>query len=71
LVIHTAIEQIPSINENKFLGYEVNVIGTQNICRAVEENPNAKGMILTGSWHTVGERELKGIIDEEFGFGPE
>jgi len=71
LVIHTAIVQIPLINENKSLGYEVNIIGTQNVCKAVEENPNVKGMILAGSWHTVGERELKGIIDEEFGFRPD
>ena len=71
LVIHTAIVQIPSINKNKSLGYEVNVIGTQNVCKAVNENPNVEGMILAGSWHTVGERELKGIIDEEFGFRPD
>jgi UDP-glucose 4-epimerase len=63
--------QIPLINENKSLGYEVNVIGTQNVCKAVEENPNVKGMIIAGSWHTVGERELKGMIDEEFGFRPD
>lgn len=71
LVIHTAIVQIPLINENKSLGYEVNVVGTQNVCRAVEENPNVKGMILAGSWHTIGEKQLKGIIDEEFGFRPD
>ena len=71
LTIHTAIVQIPLINENKSLGYEVNIIGTQNVCKAVEENPNVEGMILAGSWHTVGERELKGIIDEEFGFRPD
>lgn len=71
LVIHTAIVQIPLINENKSLGYEVNIIGTQNVCKAVEENPNVKGMILAGSWHTIGERELKGIINEEFGFRPD
>ena len=71
LVIHAAIVQIPLINEQRRLGYEVNIIGTQNVCKAVEENPNVKGMILAGSWHTVGERELKGIIDEEFGFRPD
>lgn len=71
LVIHTAIVQIPLINEQRRLGYEVNVIGTQNVCKAVDENPHVKGMILAGSWHTVGERELKGIIDEEFGFRPD
>jgi UDP-glucose 4-epimerase len=71
LVIHVAIVQIPLINEQRRLGYEVNVVGMQNVCRAVDENPNVKGMILAGSWHTVGERELKGIIDEEFGFRPD
>ncbi|MFX0132850.1 MAG: NAD-dependent epimerase/dehydratase family protein [Candidatus Hodarchaeota archaeon] len=71
LVIHTAIIQIPLINENKLLGYEINVVGTQNVCRAVEENPNIKGMILAGTWHTVGEQGLRGVIDEEFGFRPD
>ena len=71
LVIHTAIIQIPLINEDKRLAYEVNFLGTDNICKAVDELPNIKGMILAGSWHTVGERELGGIIDEEFGFRPD
>jgi len=71
LVIHGAIVQIPLINEDKRLGYEVDILGTQNVCRAVDENPRIKGLILTGSWHTVGERELRGVIDEEFGFRPD
>jgi nucleoside-diphosphate-sugar epimerase len=71
LVMDTAIVQIPLINEQKRLGYEVNVLGTQNICRAVDESARAKGMILAGSWHAVGERELMGVIDEEFGFRPD
>lgn len=71
LVIHAAIIQIPRINEAKRLGYEVNVIGTQNVCRAVDSLPNIKGLILTGSWHTIGERELSGVIDETFGFRPD
>lgn len=71
LVIHTAIIQIPLINEKKKLGYKVNVVGTQNICKAVDENSNTKGMILTGTWHTIGEKELGGLIDEEFGFRPD
>jgi UDP-glucose 4-epimerase len=71
LVIHTAIVQIPLINDQKRLGYEVNIVGTQNICEAVNEKSCTKGMIITGSWHTIGERELKGIIDEEFGFRPD
>jgi len=71
LVIHAAIVQIPVINERMRLGYEVNFLGTQNVCRAVDESPRIKGMILAGSWHTIGERELRGVIDEEFGFRPD
>ena len=71
LVIHAAIVQIPVINERKRLGYEVNILGTENVCRAVDESPRVKGLILAGSWHTVGERELRGVIDEEFGFRPD
>ena len=71
LVIHTAIVQIPVINEQKRLGYEVNFLGTQNVCRAVDENSRVKGLILAGSWHTLGERELRGVVDEEFGFRPD
>jgi nucleoside-diphosphate-sugar epimerase len=71
VVIHTSIIQIPAINDQRRIGYEVNVIGTQNICRSVEENPKTKGLILSGSWHTIGEKELKGVINEEFGFRPD
>jgi len=71
LVIHTAIIQIPLINENKRLAYEVNFLGTANICKAVEVCPKVKGMILSGTWHTIGERELRGVINEEFGFRPD
>jgi len=71
LVIHAAIVQIPLINEDKRLGYEVDILGTENVCRVVDESVRVKGLILAGSWHTVGERELKGVIDEEFGFRPD
>ena len=71
LVIHTSIVQIPLITEQKRLGYTVNLLGTQNICRVVDESPRIKGLILAGSWHTIGERGLKGVIDEEFGFRPD
>lgn len=71
LVIHTSIVQIPLITEQKRLGYEVNFLGTQNVCRVVDESSRIKGLILSGSWHTIGERGLKGIIDEEFGFRPD
>jgi UDP-glucose 4-epimerase len=71
LIIHTAIIQIPQINENKRLAYEVNFLGTRNVCKAVDESPNVKGMILAGSWHTIGEREVTGVVDEEFGIRPD
>lgn len=71
VVIHTAIVQIPLINENKELGYNVNFIGTQNVCKAISENPSIKGMVLAGSWHVMGESRLEGIIDEDFGFRPD
>ena len=71
IVVHTAIIQIPLINETKRLGYEVNVLGTQNVCKVVDRNPSIKAMILTGSWHVFGERELRGVINEEFGFRPD
>ena len=71
LVIHTSIVQIPLITEQKRLGYEVNLLGTQNVCRVVDESSRIKGLILAGSWHTIGERGLKGVIDEEFGFRPD
>ena len=71
LVIHTAIIQIPLINEKKRLGYEVNMIGTQNLCKAVNRIRSLKGLLLAGTWHVFGEKELRGLIDEEFGFRPD
>lgn len=71
LVIHTAIIQIPLINEKKRLGYDVNILGTQNVCKIVDENPRIKGLILTSSWHVFGENGLKGVLNEEFGFRPD
>jgi UDP-glucose 4-epimerase len=71
LIIHTAIVQIPLINEQKHLGFEVNFVGTQNVCRAVDESESVKGLILTGTWHVFGEKEHHGVIDESFGFRPD
>jgi len=71
LVIHAAIVQIPLINEEKKLGYEVNILGTQNVCKVADENPSIKGLILTSSWHVFGESGLRGTITEEFGFRPD
>lgn len=71
LVIHTAIVQIPAINQERRLGYQVNIIGTQNACEAVRNSDTAKGLIITGSWHTIGERKIEGVVDEKFGFRPD
>jgi len=71
LVIHTAIIQIPTINVQKRLAYEVNVLGTQNVCEAVDKDLKIKGLILASSWHTIGERDIEGTINEEFGFRPD
>ena len=46
IIIHTAIIQIPKINEEKNLGYDVNIVGTQNLCEIVSSTPEILGMIL-------------------------
>jgi len=71
LVIHAAVVQIPAINEQKKLAYDVNFVGTANVCRSVDESPRIKGLILAGSWHTAGESDLRGVVTEEFGFRPD
>ena len=71
LLIHTAIIQIPRINDERRLGYEVNVKGTENVCEVVRASPSLKGMILVGSWHTMGERKISGLVDETFGWRPD
>lgn len=43
LAIHVAIVQIPLINEHKSLGYAVNIVGTQNVCQAVEKIQKSRG----------------------------
>lgn len=71
IVIHASIIQIPQINEERKLGYEVNVLGTQNVCEAVRLNRSVKGLILVGTWHTIGEQRITGIVDEAFGLRPD
>jgi UDP-glucose 4-epimerase len=71
IVIHTAIIQIPRINEEKRFGFEVNYIGTINVCEAVYRSPKVRGLILTGSWHVFGESGLAGVVDESFGYRPD
>jgi nucleoside-diphosphate-sugar epimerase len=34
----------------------------------VEELSNVKGLVLAGSWHTIGHRELEETNDKSFGF---
>ena len=71
IVIHTAIIQIPAIDEVKDQAYEVNVLGTHNVCRLVKEAREISGLILTGSWHVFGEREYAGTVDASFGYRPD
>jgi len=71
VVIHTAIIQLPRINEEKRLGFEVNYIGTMNVCEAVCRDPKIRGLILTSSWHVFGEAGLTGAVDESFGYRPD
>ena len=71
LVIHSAIIQIPVINENRRLAYDVNIKGLQNVCEVVDKLEKVKGLILTGSWHVFGERGLNGSLDESYGYRPD
>ena len=71
VVIHTAVIQIPAINEAKRKAYRVNIVGTENVARAVDEIEEAKGMLLTGTWHVFGEHGLSGTIDEAYGYRPD
>ncbi len=71
VALNMAIIQIPAINERRRLAYEVNVLGTINICEAVAESPTVEGMIQAGSWHVFGDVGLRGTIDEGFGFRPD
>jgi nucleoside-diphosphate-sugar epimerase len=71
LVINTAIVQIPEINDRKRLGYEVNVLGIQNLCEAVQSTDSIKGFLHAGSWHVFGETGLRGRLSEEFGYHPD
>jgi UDP-glucose 4-epimerase len=71
LLIHAAIVQIPKINQDTKLGYEVNILGTHNVCKAVKSSRRCKGLILVSSWHTMGERGITGTVDEKFGMRPD
>jgi UDP-glucose 4-epimerase len=71
ILINTAIIQIPAINEKIELAYNVNIRTTQKLCELVHKSDKIKGMILTGSWHVIGEVDIKGIIDETYGLRPD
>src|SRR3989475_5424983 len=70
-VLYFSVIQIPQINTQRRLGYEVNVLGLQNVCEAALQTPSTKGVLHSGTWHIFGERGLSGIIDESFGFRPD
>jgi nucleoside-diphosphate-sugar epimerase len=71
VVIHTAIIQIPAINQMKREAYDANVLGTHNVCKLVKETDGVLGLVLCGSWHVFGEREYKATIDVSFGYRPD
>jgi len=70
LIIHTAVVQIPRINDDRRVGYKVNVLGTENLCALVHER-DMRGLVLAGSWHIFGESGLNGHIDERYGYRPD
>ena len=71
VVVHTAIVQIPKINEMQSYAYEVNVLGTHNICKAIKETDETSGLLLCGTWHVFGEREYGTTVDVTFGYRPD
>ncbi len=70
LVIHSAIIQLPKINEDKLAGYRANFLATKNVVDYVLTEERVKGLILTGSWHVYGER-LQGVVNESYGYHPD
>ncbi|UCG44708.1 MAG: NAD(P)-dependent oxidoreductase [Candidatus Bathyarchaeota archaeon] len=71
VIVHTAIIQIPAINQQKDQAYQTNIIGTHNICRLAQKQDSISGLILCGSWHVFGEREYKATVDAAFGYRPD
>jgi UDP-glucose 4-epimerase len=70
VVIDSHIIQIPRINEVKELAFNVNVIGTKNICEVCRKNDSK--LLLLGTWHVYGEPPFeKTPIDEDYGYHPE
>jgi len=71
LIINTAVVQVPEVNERKRFGYEVNVLGVQNLCELTESSDSIRGLIHASSWHVFGERDFRGNLDEMYGFRPD
>lgn len=71
VIVHTAIVQIPAINEMSDRAYQVNVLGTHNISEIVKETSSVSGFILCGTWHVFGEREYETTVDVGFGYRPD
>ena len=70
VIIHTAIIQLPKINEDKIAGYRTNFIATRNVVEYALNSESVKGLILAGSWHIYGEK-LRGVVDEAYGYHPD
>ena len=64
LLIHTAIIQLPLINENPVLGLETNLLGTYNILKVIQKHRIEK-MILLSSLQVLGQKFKKKKIAEE------
>jgi UDP-glucose 4-epimerase len=71
VALYFSVVQIPQINTEKRLGFDVNILGLQNVCEAGLKSSSLKGVILSGTWHVFGERGITGVVDESFGFRPD
>jgi len=71
VALYLSIVQIPEINAERLLGYEVNVLGLENVCKGILGSPTAKGMVLAGTWRIFGDKALAGRVDEGFGSRPD
>ncbi len=69
--LYFSVIQIPQINTEKRLGYQVNVLGLQNVCEAALQSESVKCVLHSGTWHVFGERGLSGVVDESYGFRPD
>ena len=71
IALYFSVVQIPQINTEKRLGFDVNILGLQNVCELALTSSSLRGVILSGTWHVFGERGITGVVDESFGFRPD